>query len=92
MVTTRIAQSVLHVGLVTAALLLVPSVAMQFTTEVAWGPGDFAAAAALLFGAGLLYVLGCRRAKSTHQRVAAGLIIFGALTIDWAELAVGVFT
>lgn len=91
MAITRIAQAALHVGLVTALLLLVPGVAMQFTAEVAWGPGDFAAAAALLFGAGMAFVLGSRDARSVRQRVAVGLLVFGALAIVWAELAVGVF-
>jgi len=91
MATTRIAQAALHVGLVTALLLLVPAVAMQFTAEVAWGPGDFVAAAALIFGAGMAFVLGSRRAGTTGQRVAVGLLVFGALAIAWAELAVGVF-
>lgn len=92
MPTTPLARSALHVGLVTAALLLVPAVAMQFTTEVTWGPGDFAAAAALLFGAGMVFALGSRRTKSARQRFAVGLIVFGALAVVWAELAVGVFS
>lgn len=92
MSTTPLARSALHVGLVTAALLLVPAVAMQFTAEVAWGPGDFVAAAALLFGAGMAFAIGSGRAKSVRQRVAVGLIVFGALAVVWAELAVGVFS
>jgi hypothetical protein len=92
MVTTSITPSALHVGLVTALLLLVPAVAMLFTAEVAWGPGDFAAAAALLVAAGMALVLGSRRAKGARQRVAVGLIVFSALATVWAELAVGVFS
>lgn len=92
MAKTPIAQSALQVGLATTALLLVPAAAMQFTAEVAWGPGDFAAAAVLLFGAGMAFVLGSRQAKSARQRVAIGLIVCSSLALVWAELAVGVFS
>ena len=92
MVTTRCARSARQVGLVTGLLLLVPAVAMPFTAEVAWGLVDFAAAAALLFGAGMAFALGSRRVTSTRQQVAVGLLVFGALGIVWAELAVGVFS
>lgn len=91
MATSRIAQAARQVGLVTALLLLVPGVAMQFTSDVAWGPGDFAAAAALIFGAGMAWVLGSRMARTGAQRGAVGLLVLGALAIAWAELAVGIF-
>lgn len=91
MAMTRIAQAALYVGFVTVLLLLVPGVAMQFTTEVDWGPGDFVAAAALIFGAGMAFVFGSRKARAVRQRAAVGLLVFGALAIVWAELAVGVF-
>lgn len=73
------------------AILLVPLVAMQFTTEVAWSPFDFLVAGALLLGAGLTFEFFARRRSSTAFRVAVGLVIAAVLTIIWAELAVGVF-
>ncbi len=91
MTTIRLAQAARRVGLATTLLLLVPAVAMQFTAEVAWGPGDFAAAAVLLFAAGMAWVLGSRGARSVRQRLALGLLVFGTLAGVWAELAVGVF-
>lgn len=91
MATIPVTQSARSVALVTALLLLVPAVTMQFTAEVAWGAGDFAAAAALLFGAGMAFVLWSRRAKRTRQRAAVGLLVVGALAVGWAELAVGIF-
>lgn len=36
-----------------AALLLLPAIAMLFTNEMSWGPGDFLAAALILGGVGL---------------------------------------
>jgi len=44
-------RSMVSVALATAGLLLIPLLAMQYTDEVAWGPGDIVIAGALLFGA-----------------------------------------
>lgn len=71
-------------------LLLLPLVAMQFTDEVAWGPADFAAAATLLFGAGLTYELVARRMPSTAYRAAVGIAVATALLLVWMNLAVGI--
>ena len=75
----------------TAALLLVPLLAMRYTREVNWGPLDFAAAAILLAGAGSLYVLLTHKLRSAPQRrmVGGGLLL--TLLLVWAELAVGLF-
>jgi hypothetical protein len=82
----------LGVALGTALLLLVPAVAMQFTPEVSWGPGDFVVAAVLLFGAGALAVLGFAHVKGTGRRAALLVGIACSLALVWAELAVGLFT
>ncbi len=74
-----------------AVLLLIPFVAMQFTTEVNWSPFDFVIAAILLFGTGLLCELVMRRVPTQKSRlVLCGLLLF-VLALVWAELAVGVF-
>lgn len=72
-----------------AALLLAPAVAMRFTAEVRWGPGDFA-----VFG--LLLALLCggvelalRRAPGLAARAAAGIALAGVFLLVWANLAVG---
>lgn len=89
--THSLRRPILGVALATGLLLLVPLVAMQFTTEVSWGPGDFLAAAVLLFAAGTAMVIGVRRASSTVQRAGVISIIALALALVWAELAVGLF-
>jgi hypothetical protein len=81
----------LRVGLFTLALLVVPALAMQLTSEVNWGPGDFVVAAILLFGAGSLTVLSLRYTKSNRQRAALVLGVALGLALVWAELAVGLF-
>jgi hypothetical protein len=76
----------------TALLLLVPAIAMQFTSEVSWGPADFVVAGALLFGAGALAVLGLHHVSGTGKRIALFVVLALGLTLVWAELAVGLFT
>lgn len=77
-------------GLVALALLA-PLVAMQFTSEVNWGMGDFVAAAALLGGAGLALEAVLRFVRGTGAPIGLGLAIGVALLLVWAELAVGLF-
>jgi hypothetical protein len=72
-----------------AALLLTPLVAMQFTDEVRWAPGDFAAAALLIGGLGLAFELAVRRSASTAYRLGAALAALNAFLLVWINLAVG---
>lgn len=78
-----------QITLIPAALLLVPLVAMQFTTEVNWTGSDFAAAWVLLAGAGFAYKLVTFRAGHLAYRAAAGLGVATALLLVWGNLAVG---
>ena len=78
------------VALLTGALLLLPAIAMQFTNEVSWGPGDFVVAAVLLFSAGSAIVLATRLRSRVYRFGAIGLVTI-ALLVIWAELAVGLF-
>lgn len=92
MAAITLRKSLLGVALATALLLLMPAVAMQFTSEVSWGPGDFVVAAVLLFGAGSIAVLGLRHVTGTGCRAALMFGIAFALALVWAELAVGLFS
>ena len=72
-------------------LLLLPGVAMQFTGEVRWGPGDFA-----VFGAMLALACGAfegvvRLTADRRSRWLMGAAIAGVFLLVWAELAVGIF-
>lgn len=77
------------VVLVTAAILLVPFIAMQFTGEVNWTTFDFVVAGVLLAGTGLAYVLSTMKMSSSRSRLAIGAVLAVALLLVWAELAVG---
>lgn len=92
MTSTSLRKPLIGVALATALLLLVPAIAMQFTREVSWGPGDFVVAGLLLFGAGALGVVGFKHIRSTGFRAALVVGIGLGLALIWAELAVGVFS
>lgn len=84
-------KSILAVFLATGAILLVPLVAMMFTSEVDWDETDFLVMGILLSTIGLLYVAGSRIARTAGQRLAVGGVLLLVFLLTWAELAVGVF-
>ncbi|MBK0402539.1 hypothetical protein I5M27_06050 [Adhaeribacter sp. BT258] len=78
--------------LITVALILsIPLIAMQFTDEVDWSPGDFIIMGILLTGTGLLCELAFRKIQNPVNRFILILSILAALFLIWAELAVGIF-
>lgn len=85
-------KSLLTVASVTAAILMIPLVAMQFTGEVMWTGSDFVAAGVLLALAGLVLVPSLRRLRSAKSRLGAVGVIGLGFLYCWAEMAVGIFT
>jgi len=75
----------------TIILLLIPFIAMQFTTEVNWSVLDFVVAGVLLVGTGLGIDFVLRKLKTSKYRVAIIIAIIIAFLLFWAELAVGIF-
>jgi len=78
------------IALLTALILAVPLVAMQFTAEVNWTAGDFIVAGGLLFVTGLAYALTVHNRRDRIYRLGVGLALFAALLLTWVNLAVGV--
>lgn len=72
------------------ALLAAPLVAMRFTDQVAWSPGDFALAAAMfaVFGAALEWA--ARSSRDALYRAGAVLALVSSFLVVWANLAVGI--
>lgn len=84
------ARHLLFILLTTAAILLVPLVAMQFTAEVRWTGSDFIVAGALLAGTGIIFDLAMSKTRTRKTRLAAAAVIGLAFLFVWAELAVGI--
>ncbi|MEW5675253.1 hypothetical protein ABGT15_02965 [Flavobacterium enshiense] len=76
---------------VVAILLLIPLIAMQFSSEVNWSASDFLIAGILLLGTGLTCELVLQKVKDFNYRILLLGIILLALIIIWIEMAVGIF-
>jgi energy-converting hydrogenase Eha subunit A len=84
-------KRLIGIVLTVALILLIPLIAMQFTSEVDWSPFDFLVMGVLLLGTGLTCELVLRKVKKTGYRVAIIIGILAALLLTWMELAVGIF-
>jgi len=73
-----------------ACLLLLPLVAMQFTSEVNWTLDDFLVMGGLLALVGGAYELAVRVARSNTYVVAFGIAVGTAFLTIWINLAVGI--
>jgi ABC-type uncharacterized transport system permease subunit len=74
----------------TAAFLLLPLVAMQFTDEVNWDETDLAVIGAMLAVACGTYELAARMAGNSAYRAAVGVAVAAAFILVWMNLAVGI--
>ena len=83
-------NSFFRVALITVFILLIPLIAMQFTSEVNWDLIDFIIMGLLLFSFGSLFVLVSR--KAPNRRLLIAIVFITIFLLIWAELAVGIFT
>lgn len=74
----------------TAAILMIPFIAMQFTSEVVWTLSDFIIAGVLIMGTGCAYLFVTRKPGPIAYRVAVGLALGTGFFLIWSNLAVGV--
>jgi hypothetical protein len=84
-----LSQSVFWVALVTAVILFIPLVAMQFTNEVNWSVSDFVVMGILVFATGFSYMLLIRSSSNIIYRAAVTLAVGSTFLLIWANLAVG---
>lgn len=82
-------RSILILAAFTAGVLLIPLIAMQFTTEVNWTFSDFLIAGTGISAAGLCYLFLRERAPNYSYRLASGFAIFSGLLLLWVNGAVG---
>lgn len=71
-------------------LLLLPAVAMQFTTEVNWSGGDFLFAFLMLGSVGLAVELTVRANPAWSYRAGMGIVLAACFLTTWINLAVGI--
>ena len=71
------------------ALLLLPLIAMQFTSEVVWGPFDFLVMGVMLAAVCFGFDLLARQSGRFPYRVGAAVAVLGCFLLVWVNLAVG---
>ncbi|AVR47280.1 hypothetical protein C7S20_01155 [Christiangramia fulva] len=76
---------------VTAILLAIPLIAMQFNTGVDWDLPDFIVMGILLFVTGMGIEFAWRKIGSAKKRFIALGVILIVFFLIWTELAVGIF-
>lgn len=72
-------------------LLMIPFVAMQFTTDVAWSTLDFGVMGVLIFSFGLLAQFATQKSDYLIGKTLLVSVVILAFLLVWAELAVGIF-
>lgn len=83
-------KRLIGIALVVALLLLIPLLAMQFSSEVNWDLSDFVIMGTVLLGIGISYELVARRSSRTVYRIAFGTGLVGAFLLFWVNGAVGI--
>mgnify|MGYP001170135086 FL=1 len=84
-------KDVLFVFAGTAAVLMIPALAMLMNTAVDWNATDFLIMGGLLLITGFTLAFVIRRFKTLKSRILFGGIVLLAFLLIWAELAVGIF-
>jgi len=84
------AKYVAGVVFVTALVLLIPLISMQFSDGVVWTLSDFVFAAALISGTGIAYKFISQRSTAVAYRVATAIAVVTALLLVWVNGAVGI--
>ena len=74
-----------------AFVLLLPLVAMQFTSEVDWDLMDFVVFGVMLLVVCGTYELATRLTGKKAYRLAVGIALTGVFLLTWIQLAVGIF-
>ncbi len=77
--------------LITGILLMIPLIAMQFTSEVNWNVMDFIIAGVLLMSTGLIINYIQRKLIPKKYRTLIIISVVILLFLLWSELAVGIF-
>lgn len=72
-------------------ILLIPFIAMQFTSEVRWALTDFVIAGIVLLGFGSMIEGIILKIQNRKYKTLLYIILIILFLLLWAELAVGIF-
>lgn len=86
----KIYKSFITPAIITAAILFIPFIAMQFSNEVNWSFFDFIFAGVFIFGIASIYKLLTRKKENIIYRIATGVFLISILMIIWINGAVGI--
>lgn len=86
----KLTKSIIWLALITGAVLLMPLIAMQFTTEVNWTLSDFIVMGFLIFGTGITYLLITKKSADLMFRIAVAATCATGFLLIWMNLAVGI--
>jgi hypothetical protein len=85
----NLSKSLLIVALVTIIILLIPLIAMQYTTEVDWSVADYIIMGTLLFGTGSAFVILTAYSTNYLYKLAMVIAVGSTFLMIWVNLAVG---
>jgi len=88
MYTTK--KRLMYWAIAILSILMIPLLAMQFTSEVNWSLSDFIIMGIILFSIGLAYELIARKSEKTVYRAAFGVALAGVFLLLWINGAVGI--
>lgn len=83
-------KNIIIIAVVTACILMIPLVAMQFTEEVNWSLSDFIIMGTLIFGTGVVYDWISSRGNNKLYRIAVSIAVFTVFLLTWVNMAVGI--
>jgi len=81
-------KNIIRIALGTGFLLLIPLIAMQFTSEVNWNLLDFVVMGILLFSTGVTYELVVKRISNETLRITASILLVAAFLLVWVTGAI----
>jgi hypothetical protein len=83
-------KSIIRLAIVTALILCIPAVVMQWDNGMNWSGFDFVFAGTVIFFTGLAYILISQRSTNAKYKWALGLGLLGMFMDIWVNGAVGI--
>jgi hypothetical protein len=82
----QLAKTMLHVALVSLALLMMPLVASRVVHDWNWGAGAFVRVYLLFFVTGMIYAVIARKMGTWAYKAGVGVALFAGLALGWSTM------